>query len=63
MLNVTLNTNITLPEEEQLLSCEICLQQIPLSESEISEANDYVAYFCGLDCYDVWIRQQHKSNS
>ena len=63
MLNVSLSTHITLPEDEQLLSCEICLQQIPLSESEISEANDYVAYFCGLECYDVWIRQQHKSNS
>ena len=63
MLTITPVTNNTLPEDEQLLSCEICLQQIPLSESDISEANDYVAYFCGLECYDVWVRQQHKSNS
>jgi len=47
-----------LPEDEQLLSCELCLKSIPLSESEISEAEDYVAYFCGLECYDIWRQQK-----
>ena len=47
-----------LPNDEQLLSCELCLKSIPLSESEISEAEDYVAYFCGLECYDVWRNQK-----
>ena len=47
-----------LPKDEQLLSCELCLKSIPLSESEISEAEDYVAYFCGLECYDIWRNQK-----
>jgi len=47
-----------LPNDEQLLSCELCLKSIPLSESEISEAKDYIAYFCGLECYDVWRHQK-----
>jgi len=47
-----------LPKDEQLLSCELCLKSIPLSESEISEAEDYVAYFCGLECYDIWRHQK-----
>lgn len=48
----------SLPKDEQLLSCELCLKSIPLSESEISEAEDYVAYFCGLECYDIWRHQK-----
>jgi len=51
----------TLPENDQLLSCELCLKSIPLSEYEISEAEDYVAYFCGLECYDVWRKQLQNS--
>jgi len=48
----------TLPKDEQRLSCELCLSSIPLSEFEISEAEDYVAYFCGLECYDIWRNQK-----
>jgi len=48
----------SLPNDEQLLSCELCLKSIPLSENEIPEAADYVAYFCGLECYDIWRHQK-----
>lgn len=44
--------------EQQLVSCEICLKSIPVSEARHAETDDYVAYFCGLDCYDLWIKQQ-----
>jgi len=47
-----------LPHDDQLVSCEQCLKSIPLSESEVSEAEDYVAYFCGLECYQAWLNQQ-----
>lgn len=40
------------------VSCEICLQNVPLSESQSEEASDYVAYFCGLNCYDKWKHQE-----
>lgn len=40
--------------------CEICLKEIPASEAKTAEAVDYVAYFCGLDCYAKWKAQnQH----
>lgn len=37
-----------------LIKCEICLKEVPKSEAKISEAQDYVMHFCGLDCYDEW---------
>ncbi len=37
--------------------CEVCLKDIPVSEAQSAEAQDYVAYFCGLDCYDQWKAQ------
>lgn len=48
----------TLPDDEQLVSCEVCLKAVPLSESQIAEAEEYVAYFCGLECYDKWKKQK-----
>lgn len=36
------------------VACEVCLKEIPLDEAGIVEANDYVLYFCGLDCYHQW---------
>lgn len=47
-----------LPDDTQRLSCEICLKSIPLTESEMSEVEDYVAYFCGLECYELWRNQK-----
>lgn len=40
--------------------CEVCLKEVPRSEASMAEARDYVAYFCGLDCYDKW---QHPAAS
>ena len=42
------------------VACEICLREVPKSESTVPEAIDYVAYFCGLDCYDKWKSQNGK---
>lgn len=43
----------SLPENETI-SCEVCLKEIPLSESARFEAEDYVAHFCGLECFATW---------
>ena len=40
------------------VSCEICLKEIPRSEAAMAEAVDYVAYFCGLECYGKWQEQR-----
>jgi len=43
------------------VSCEICLKEIPLSEAKRFEAEDYVANFCGLDCYATWKQLSEES--
>jgi hypothetical protein len=47
------------PVAEQV-TCEVCKSEIPLSEAKRFEAEDYVAYFCGLDCYSEWKRSSEK---
>ena len=36
--------------------CQVCQHDIPLSEAVVSEATDYVVYFCGLECYERWLQ-------
>jgi len=40
--------------DDKLVECEICMKEIPRSEAKMEEASNYVAYFCGLDCFDKW---------
>ena len=42
---------------EELVPCEVCMKEIPRSEAKVEEAADYVAYFCGLDCFDKWRKE------
>ncbi len=46
--------NVAAGIDEGNVECEMCLKEIPHSEAGIVEANDYVMYFCGLDCYRQW---------
>ena len=39
----------------------VCLKEIPRSEAKSPEAQDYLIYFCGLDCYDRWNQSRDKS--
>lgn len=43
------------------VSCEVCLKEIPISEASSVKATDYILYYCGLDCYDKWKKQQGES--
>lgn len=45
------------PPELPHLSCEVCMTEIPASEAQSSEASDYVAAVCGLECYAQWRAQ------
>lgn len=36
------------------VTCEVCLKEIPESETRHAEAGDYVMHFCGLECYRIW---------
>ena len=42
------------------ISCDICHKEIPLSEANRFEVEDYVAHFCGLECYSTW-KQRSES--
>jgi len=39
------------------VECQVCLSQIPHNEAKSTEGEDYVLYFCGLDCFDQWSRE------
>ncbi len=42
------------------IKCEICLKEVPKSGAQSFETQDYVAHFCGLECYDKWQAKQKK---
>jgi len=42
---------------DELVSCEVCMKEIPVSEAKSEEATDYVVYYFGLDCYSAWKEQ------
>jgi Domain of unknown function (DUF3330) len=37
--------------------CAVCEHEVLLSEAVVREASDYMAYFCGLECYERWRKQ------
>ncbi len=45
----------------EVVSCEICLREIPESVAQSIEGPDYVHHFCGLECLDVWRRKVGKA--
>ena len=46
----------------EMVTCEMCLKEVPKSEAAVPEAIDYVAYFCGLECYEKWKNQGDKAD-
>lgn len=42
------------------VECNICMKEVPRSEAQVDEASDYVAHFCGLDCFDKWKNQKEE---
>jgi len=42
----------------EIVECEICLREIPVSEAKMEEAVDYVHHFCGIECYARWRAQE-----
>ena len=44
-------------EPTSYIPCDVCQREIPLSAAGWRESSDYVAHFCGLECYDRWRNQ------
>jgi hypothetical protein len=38
----------------ELVACAVCRKEVPRSEAVDFEVGDYVAHFCGLECYAQW---------
>lgn len=47
--------------EIEKVSCAICRKEIPLSAAVIPEAADYMAHFCGLECYAKWKKDSERA--
>ena len=52
MMNHHNSTNETIP-------CKTCLNDIPDTVHRNAEADEYVANYCGLDCYQLWKEKNH----
>lgn len=50
-------------QQDGMVECEVCMKEIPASESMSDEASDYVMHFCGLECYGKWRQQSEDKNS
>ena len=46
--------------EVEKVSCAICRKEVPLTAAVIPEAADYMAHFCGLECYEEWKKQSER---
>jgi hypothetical protein len=44
--------------DEIKVSCETCLNEVPRSGAMSAEVAEYVAHFCGLDCYEEWMENK-----
>jgi hypothetical protein len=55
--------NVRKPEQDPTpprLHCKECQKEIPASESEQPEAQEYALYFCGLECFRKWQERSEK---
>ncbi len=43
------------------VACAVCMKEISFSEAIVPEAKDYVAHFCGPDCYEKWRQQEDRT--
>lgn len=48
--------------EPEKVACTVCFKEIPLSEATSVKATDYIVYYCGLECYDQWKKQEAESS-
>jgi hypothetical protein len=55
--NLPSESSYGLRELASSVPCDVCQREIPLSAAAWREGSDYVAHFCGLDCYDRWRNQ------
>lgn len=45
----------------QPIECEMCLKEIPESAAFTPEGGDYVGHFCGIACYEEFLRKRREA--
>lgn len=45
-----------------IVSCAVCLKEVPADAIKHTDAQDYVWHFCGLDCLEAWRKQAAVRN-
>lgn len=48
------------PIAQETVACDVCRKEIPRSEAKSAEGEDYILYFCGLECQDKWQGQRYS---
>ncbi len=38
----------------RVVACAVCLKEVPGDAGLSADVQDYVLYFCGLDCFSAW---------
>lgn len=49
-------------DDHVVVECRVCLQEVPRAGAISEEACDYVAYYCGLECYQLWLEKTQKNS-
>ncbi len=47
-------------KETDLVACKTCLKEFPKADGHITEVDDYVINFCGLECYEKWQKKDSE---
>lgn len=50
-----------LPDAPAQAQCAVCGAHIVPGQAKSAETQDYMLYFCGLDCYQKWRKEQDES--
>lgn len=46
---------------EPPIECELCLREIPESAAFTPEGSEYVGHFCGIACYQEFLRRNREA--
>ena len=51
-------TRLPRADDCETLRCEICTKEIPAEDMHSAEVDNYVVYYCGVECYEKWKEHQ-----
>lgn len=54
-------SNLAEQPQSELVSCNVCQQEVPHTAGLTVEAQEYLFFFCGHGCYTTWQHQNGAS--